>query len=313
MHDSYRHKKRRGYRRHRDYDSHEDTLSISLDESLYRENYSAASILRNKILSENSLSSHTFPPCKFREQVTYEIRQRVKKTEARAYNPDCYHCSIKNEHYYTISQSTTVFMCLDYYKNCILEEQILLLPLKHIASTVNLDENGYIELRNYQKTLVNMFDKVDKVVIFAEVSLNNKRLKGIGTDNHVDHCKIECYPIPKELLNEAKCYFIKALEEVGSYSSQNQKVIDIRGKVGVRGHIPQGIDFIHIDFSLGGEGMACVIDDQVRIKPTFARDIISGILEFDALQRVFRDREDYTKAIESVRKRYKTYDWTRVV
>ncbi|UVC54650.1 hypothetical protein MACJ_003619 [Theileria orientalis] len=362
-------------RHHHQRPTHDSRANIEFkfDEELYKLNYTASEKLRSKILSEFSLESHEIPSCVYKKTAKLEVASQTWKPRSVS-TSRCFYCSLKrNFANSVISSSDSVTLILDSLKNCILEHQLLLVSKSHVQNTLYLDDNAYTEFRNYQKTLVHMFQQMNRCVIFVETSMNDKSLKDSehdqdirrfksktyeadyfessgtnqsdsgthriqGTDSdrysvrdrsnedyrakhrprndshqsssqHTNHCKIECYPIPLEYFEEARLYFTKALDEMGPSWSQNKKMA-ITGKTGVRGSIPRGFDYIHIDFSLLGDAVAHVIDDPSNLRYTFARNIVAGILNMDQLERAFRDSEDYNQGINNIRKLYKDFDWT---
>nr|PVC51871.1 hypothetical protein MACL_00001226 [Theileria orientalis] len=366
--------KRRRHQQQRPTQDSRPNVEFKFDEELYRLNYAASDKLRRKILSEFSVESHEIPPSVYKKTAKLEVVSQTWKP--RAYStPRCFYCSLKhNIANCVISRSNSVTLILDGLKNCILEHQLVLVSNSHVQNTLYLDDNAYTELRNYQKTLVHMFQQMNRCAIFVETSMNDRSLKDSEHDQDVrrlksntyendyfessgtsrldagtyrskamdnddrhnprdgsnddrifkhrhgndrqqpgsqptNHCKIECFPIPLDYFEEARMYFTKALDEMGPSWSQNKKMA-ITGKTGVRGSIPQGFDYIHVDFSLSGEAVACVIEDPSRLRYTFARNIVAGVLNMDQLERAFRDSDDYSRGLNNIRKLYKDFDWT---
>ncbi|UVC49921.1 hypothetical protein MACK_003543 [Theileria orientalis] len=366
--------KRRRHHHQRQTQDPRPNIEFKFDEELYKLNYAASEKLRSKILSEFSLESHEIPPSVYKKTSKLEVVSQTSKPRAFS-TPRCFYCSLKHNFANSvISSSNSATLILDSLKNCILEHQLLLVSNAHVQNTLYLDDNAYTEFRNYQKTLVHMFQQVSRCVIFVETSMNDKsfkdsnhdqdirrfklntyeddyfessgtnqsdgsthQTKGMGDNDRynvrdggndkyrvkhrhgndryqsgfqpTNHCKIECYPIPLDYFEEARLYFTKALDEMGPSWSQNKKMT-ITGKTGVRGSIPQGFDYIHVDFSLSGEGVAYVIEDPSKLRYTFARNIVASILNMDQLERAFRNSDDYNHGLNNIRKLYRDFDWT---
>lgn len=303
-----------------------------MDEDLYELNYLAAERLRGRILSEYSLESHELPAAKYKSKYNFITIDKGSKScknwedyekFGKSQPNRCYYCNIKYSGVLNlVSMSDSVMLLMDSMRNCVLEDQLLLVPSSHVKNALFLDENAYTELRNYQKTLVHMFQQLNKFVIFSEISLtpgkNDKhRVNTVNTvdrvnrvnNNDMRHCRIECYGVDKTYYEDVKCYFSKAIDEIGSNWSENKK-LQVTGKSGVRGVIPQGFDYIHIDFSLSGEAIAKVIDNPSTVKLTFSRDLIASALNLDHLERKFTHTQQYNQALNNIRKMYKPYDWT---
>uniref|UniRef100_A0A3B0MPB0 Protein similar to CwfJ C-terminus 1/Protein similar to CwfJ C-terminus 2, putative n=1 Tax=Theileria annulata TaxID=5874 RepID=A0A3B0MPB0_THEAN len=306
-----------------------------MDDKLYKLNYLAAEKLRRKILSEYGLESHELPHPKYKNKCNFviidkKVNKSYKNWEdyekvGKSAPNKCYYCNIKYSGVMSlVSMSESIMLVMESMRNCILEDQLVLAPITHVKNTLFLDEIAYTELRNYQKTLVYMFQQVNKFVVFSEISTTRNISKNRSnlqsryeSQNRVDlqniselqHCRIECYGLDKRYYEDVKCYFSKAIDEIGSIWSENKR-LEVTGKTGVRGLIPQGFDYIHVDFSLTGEAMAKVIDNPSTVKNSFSRDLIASVLNLDQLERKFTHTQEYTQAIDNIRKQYKSYDWT---
>lgn len=73
-----------------------------------------------------------------------------------------------------------------------------IVPFEHVSSTLECEEEEWTEIKNFKKTLMQMFAEQDRGVVFIESVL---RLK-----NH-SHSYIECIPVPFSLFDELPAYF----------------------------------------------------------------------------------------------------------
>lgn len=139
--------------------------------------------------------------------------------------------------------------------------QVFISPQEHVSAATDIDDATWTEIRNYQKCLVRYFEAQEppKAVLFAESAVHQvsreKILLGGGP-----HAAVVAYPVDTGVLDEARAYFKKALDEAEcEWSAQHKKVIETTAKGGVRDAIPRNFPYVHVDFSLGG-GYAHVVE-----------------------------------------------------
>ncbi|CDR97008.1 CWF19, CELL CYCLE CONTROL PROTEIN, putative [Babesia bigemina] len=290
---------------------------FKVDEALYQANHEAAAALRRRILVREDAEGFDIGPCQFRQISKFkplDLRDAPPRSHMGAAEGGCPLCASGVQREQRLSQSTAAFLAMEQQRHAILHDQLVLAPKQHMQSTLYLDDNAYTEIRNYQKTLVRMFDEQGKAVVFVELSLRDPYLRNkedSGTRRH-QHCRIDCFPIPAEALDEAKSFFRKAIGDLVPEWSRNKKVLEVKGKTGVREHIPRGFDFVHVDYSLSGDGIACVVEDASRVQMSFAREVIAGVLRMDAMARAFRKPDTYKQALSWLRNQYQNFDWTNI-
>ncbi|KAK2196660.1 bifunctional Cwf19-like protein/Cwf19-like protein [Babesia duncani] len=183
-------------------------------------------------------------------------------------------------------------------REAILVDELCLVPTRHVLRINELNDDEYTELRNYQKTLVQMFYNMQKALLFVETSLVKSS----------EHAMIYCFAIPEEMLDDAKMHFKATMQDQLSDWSENFKIIKITGKQGTRGFIPRDFSFMHVDYNLQ-EGVACVLDDNRNLR-NLARQVVAGILKIDPFQRAFRNATEYQAALARLLREYSKYDWT---
>mmetsp|Transcript_35728 Transcript_35728/g.83652 ORF Transcript_35728/g.83652 Transcript_35728/m.83652 type:complete len:482 (+) Transcript_35728:64-1509(+) len=212
-----------------------------------------------------------------------------------------------------ISVSPRAYVCMDDFSRSVLPDQVLICPQEHLPAITDLDEDTYIEVRNYQKSLARYFDEQDppRRVIFVESCIRraaeDQLLMGAG-----GHAELVAYPVSMEVFQDAKVYFKKALDEAESeWVTQHKKVIETDPKKGVRAAVPKNFPYVHIDFSLQG-GYAHVVEDAAEFPKDFAQQTIAGMCELTVLDRAYTAKGEYKTACEELKRRFKDsgFDWT---
>eukprot|EP01090_Pellita_catalonica_P015249 TRINITY_DN4088_c0_g2_i1.p1 TRINITY_DN4088_c0_g2~~TRINITY_DN4088_c0_g2_i1.p1 ORF type:complete len:313 (-),score=54.96 TRINITY_DN4088_c0_g2_i1:62-1000(-) len=180
-----------------------------------------------------------------------------------------------------------------------------IIPLEHTCSSLELDEEVYVEISNFKKSLVRMFQAQGKYVVFTE-TVRNLQQKF--------HLVVECFPIPQQAASIAPAYFKKALLDVeGEWSQHKAKsVIDTKAKGGLLKSVPRGFPYFYVDFAAQG-GYAHVKDDRRDFKQSFAREVIAGILQLPAENWAHRRRRGFEQGRQAALKFIKgweKFDWT---
>lgn len=78
---------------------------------------------------------------------------------------------------------------------------VLSLIWQHESATRTVDDNVWVEFRNFKKCLIMMFAKQEKEVVFLETVM--------GLAQQRRHCMVECIPLPQDIAKEAPLYFKK--------------------------------------------------------------------------------------------------------
>ncbi|PHJ18289.1 protein cwfj c-terminus 1 family protein [Cystoisospora suis] len=184
-----------------------------------------------------------------------------------------------------IAVSTHALLCFVPWRFCVFRTHLLILPVAHTGALTALDDSGYEEIRNFQKSLVAFFETQNKVPVFIETVSRfvSKERNWMGGGPHT---AVEVLPIELDRLSEAKTFFRKAFDEVEGEWQQNKKVIEVRGREGVRRAIPANFPYIHVDFGLGG-GLAHVIEDGRAFPSNFGQEVILGMHELCSTDRAF--------------------------
>lgn len=100
-----------------------------------------------------------------------------------------------------VSMGTRVYLGLPQNKE-FLPGHCMIVPIQHVTSTLECDDDAWDEIRNFMKCLIQMNAAEDKAVIFSETVINLKWQK---------HSVIECIPIPWDAGQTAPGYFKASL------------------------------------------------------------------------------------------------------
>lgn len=182
-----------------------------------------------------------------------------------------------------------------------------ILPMQHEASTRNVDNDVWEEIRNFKKCLIMMFAKQEKEVVFIETVM--------GLAQQRRHCLVECIPLPQAVAKQAPLYFKKAIDEAEDEWSQHnaKKLIDTSVK-GLRGSIPKDFPYFHVEFGLS-KGFVHVIDDETQFKSNFGLNVLRGMLKLPAEDMHSRRKHETVDsqrvAVRNFNQEWEPFDWTK--
>lgn len=189
----------------------------------------------------------------------------------------------------------------------------VLVPITHRTNLLECDDDEWEEMRNYMKSLTRLYHEQGRDVIFYENAAAPGRRR---------HATLAAVPIPYELGETAPAFFKEAMLSADEEWSQHQKIIDTAkkareglGKTAFRRAIAKEMPYFHVWFTLDG-GLGHIVEDAGRWPKgdLFAREIIGGML--DAEPDVIKRQGRWTRAdgrVEDFRKRWRKFDWTRVL
>jgi len=182
---------------------------------------------------------------------------------------------------------------------------LILSTKEHSNSMAGLEENVYIELRNYMKSIVSMNAKNDKMTIFLEHALHS---------DEISHFSIDCIPLKFSLLDDLRIFFKKALSEQDTEWSSNKKIIDTtKYKGNMTKILSDKFSYVHVDFNAQG-GFLHVIDDERLFSNTFLKEILAPFLKKDISEIKYPKRLSQKELIEKVeeyKNEFDYYDWTK--
>ncbi|GJM93479.1 hypothetical protein PR202_ga10039 [Eleusine coracana subsp. coracana] len=181
-------------------------------------------------------------------------------------------------------------------------------PGHHESGMRTVDQNVWVEIRNFKKCLLQMFGQQDKDVVFMETVVSLARQRR--------HCMIECIPVPCEVSNNAPMYLKKAIDEAEEEWSQHEmkKIITTNASRNLRQVIPENFAYFHVEFGLD-RGFVHVIGDENKFNAGFGLNVIRGMLrlpEEDMHRRRRHESMDKQKqAVASFMKDWEPFDWTK--
>ena len=183
------------------------------------------------------------------------------------------------------------------------EGHCLIVPMGHINSGTQLDEDVWAEIQDYRKALVRMFKSRDEDCVFIETAMSFKKHP---------HMIIECIPVPEDMGSMAPMYFQKAIQECEYEWSDNKKLIKLKDRK-IGGNVPKGLPYFHVDFG-NDNGFAHVIEDESTWSRRFGHEIVGGMLDIEA--RTFRNPawegfDAQKRKVIEFSSMWKEYDWTK--
>lgn len=203
-----------------------------------------------------------------------------------------------------------------------------IVPIQHHFSSLDADEETWDEIKNFMKTLMQMFAEEDKGVVFFESCISLK---------HQKHTCIEAVPVPFDLFDEIPAYFAEAIDNSEQEWSQHKKRIifssarpfrrslvpnlpyfavqwDYKGEKGY-GHVIEGVDDAPDRDADGYEQQTESGEKGGGEFPRwFATEIIGSMLELEPRQWRKPRRLDFRQnqaRVEAFRKGYAKFDWTK--
>ncbi|KAL1411883.1 Pre-mRNA-splicing factor cwf19 [Vanrija albida] len=219
------------------------------------------------------------------------------------------------------------------YLCCTLTEELvpghcLIVPLQHHMSTLEMDDEEWEEIKNFQKSLMRMFAAENKGVLFYETILSFRQQR---------HTMIECVPLPADQFADAPAYFRESILASESEWTQHKKLLDFSTRPGgFRRMLVPNLPYFMVQWDYKGEkGYGHVIegmddaagrgdDDELggmdegdkgggKFPPYFAAEIIGNILDLEPRKWLRPRRIDYSMNPERARglgTKFQPYNWT---
>ena len=190
----------------------------------------------------------------------------------------------------------------------------VIVPLSHRTNLLECDDDEWEELRNFMKSLTRLYHDQGREVLFYENAAAPQRRR---------HAALVAVPIPYDLGDTAPAFFREAMLSADEEWAQHRKVIDTGkkarqeglGRMAFRRSLAKEMPYFHVWFDLDG-GLGHVVEDAERWPKgdLFAREIIGGML--DSEPEVIKRQGRWTRGDERVEgflKRWRKFDWTRVL
>lgn len=189
-----------------------------------------------------------------------------------------------------------------------------IIPIQHRDNLLECDDDEWEEVRNFMKSLTRMYHDQGRDVIFYENAAAPQRKK---------HAGMQVVPLPYSLGETAPAFFKEAIMTADEEWTQHKKVIDTLskaknglGKLAFRRTLVKEMPYFHIWLEIDG-GLGHVVEDLHRWPKgdLFAREIIGGMLDKgpDVIKRQGKWRTGGDSRVDGFRRRWRKFDWTRVL
>lgn len=191
----------------------------------------------------------------------------------------------------------------------------MIVPIQHHTNLLHCDDDEWEEIRNFMKSLTRFYHDRDSDVIFYE---------NAAFPNRRPHAALVAIPLPKSVGETSPAFFKEAFLTTESEWSQHKKIIDTLaksrnglGKLAFRRTLVKEMPYFHVWFEMDG-GVGHVVEDPDKWPrgDLFAREVIGGMLghEIELIKKQGRWHRGAEKdRVESFRKRWRKWDWTRVL
>lgn len=190
----------------------------------------------------------------------------------------------------------------------------MIVPVEHRTNLLECDEDEWEEIRNFMKSLTRLYHDLGRDVIFYE---------NAARPNRKPHAAMAVVSLPYSLGDTAPAFFQEAFLTTEDEWSQHKKIIDTLakskqglGRAAFRKTLAKEMPYFHVWFELDG-GIGHVVEDPDRWPrgDLFAREVIGGMLglEPDVIKRQGKWHRGHDARLESFRKRWRKFDWTRVL
>ncbi|EIE80507.1 hypothetical protein G6F55_003340 [Rhizopus delemar] len=212
----------------------------------------------------------------------------------------CYHDG-KPPQLAMVSLATTCYLALSNVHE-LTEGHCMIVPLQHVTSTLECDDDVWTEIRNFQKCLMKMFHEQDKGTIFIETVVNLRSHR---------HTIIEAIPVPYGIYEDAPAYFREAIVSSEEEWSQHKKLIDTSDR-GFRHSMVKNLPYFHVWFGLD-KGYGHVIEDSNNFPYWFGKETIAGMMDIGPelwrRPKYYHQSENHYRQQEFL-KYWEKWDWT---
>lgn len=190
----------------------------------------------------------------------------------------------------------------------------MIIPTQHRTNLLECDDDEWEEIRNFMKSLTRMYHDQGRDVIFYENAAH---------PNRKPHAGMVVVPLPYNLGETAPAFFKEAFLTTEDEWSQHKKIIDTLakskqglGRLAFRRTLVTQMPYFHVWFELDG-GIGHVVEEPDRWPrgDLFAREIVGGMLglEPDVIKKQGRWQRGHDPRVEAYRKKWRKFDWTRVL
>ncbi|KAK4513250.1 uncharacterized protein ATC70_011818 [Mucor velutinosus] len=203
-----------------------------------------------------------------------------------------------------ISLGTTCYLALPNVQE-LTPGNCLIVPIQHVSSTLECDDDVWTEIRNFQKCLMKMFHEQGKGVVFMETVINLRQQR---------HAVIEAVPIPYGVYEDAPAYFKEAIIASGEEWSQHKKIIDTSVR-GFRHSMVPNLPYFHVWCGLD-KGYGHVIENTKDFPYWFGKEVIAGMMDLGPelwrKPRYHHASENHARQ-QAFIKSWDKWDWTKAL
>ena len=160
---------------------------------------------------------------------------------------------------YLIALGDKVSLVLVPSKYALVEGHCYIVPLSYSDSFVAVDEEIWSEVKKFQHSLSQMYNKMKKKLIFLETASHTS--KGGGGASGLQ-CKMEVIPVPARTEEDAPFYFKSSLGEVAQEWGTHQKPIVLNSQKTLRNAVPSGFPYFYCACGDGNEGYVQLIEGE---------------------------------------------------
>ncbi|KAI9496028.1 CwfJ C-terminus 1-domain-containing protein-like protein [Zychaea mexicana] len=178
----------------------------------------------------------------------------------------CYHDD-KSPQCCMVSLATQTYLALPNVQE-LTPGHCLIVPIQHVTSMLECDDDVWDEVRNFQKCLLQMFNEQGCGVVFMETVTNLRSHR---------HTAIECIPIPYGVYEEAPAYFKESILGVDEEWSQHKKLIETTSR-GFRNSMVKDLPYFHVWCGLDSS-YGHVIENSKEFPHWFGKETIAGMLD----------------------------------
>ena len=185
-----------------------------------------------------------------------------------------------------------------------------IVPLQHTSSMVQCEEEVWLEIERYKSCLRRMAEADGKVSIFTEVAMSfGKRM----------HCAIDCIPIKRSLVEDAKMRVLQALNSCDEEWGTHKRIMHTSAEKPLQTCVPKQFQYVYFEIE---EKAGCyhIIDREENFSPFYCIEVINGLMKKDinfnrkGLAYSHKgDEETGRRAADNFAKRYGQYDWTQYI
>ncbi|KAI5290555.1 hypothetical protein KEM54_001192 [Ascosphaera aggregata] len=191
----------------------------------------------------------------------------------------------------------------------------VIVPVDHHTNLLECDDDEWEEIRNFMKSLTRLYHDQGRDVLFYENAANPQRKP---------HAAMVAVPIPYELGDTAPAFFREAILSADEEWTQHKKLIDTLanskkpgfGRSAFRKSLAKEMPYFHVWFTLDG-GLGHIVEDPNRWPrgDLFAREIIGGMVDAppQVIKKQGRWKRGKDKRVDDFRKRWRKFDWTRML